>query len=295
MHKATGALLLGMAALWAAPAWPGTQTFTFEEDLNGYQGFSDTSIFDENTDYAGGGTDGIFSGTTNRNDVRRALIRADLSSIPAGSQITSVTLELTVVQAPNATAVDYGLYRLTTDWGEGSVIGGPLSGGGGGNPAESGDATWSSNFFGTSQWTTAGGDFVQTASGTATAGTIDTTTTWSGQGLIDDVQAWVDDPQSNFGWIVIASNEGQTTKAIRKWGSREASSSRPRLTIVADVPSTTPATDINGDSVVNAVDVQLVINAALDLSIGGLDADINGDQTVNAVDVQLVINAALGL
>jgi len=33
----------------------------------------------------------------------------------------------------------------------------------------------------------------------------------------------------------------------------------------------------------------------LDLSIGGLDADINGDQTVNAVDVQLVINAALGL
>ena len=53
--------------------------------------------------------------------------------------------------------------------------------------------------------------------------------------------------------------------------------------------------DINGDGVVNAIDVQLVINAALGLDIGGLDADVNGDGTVNAIDVQLVINAALGL
>src|SRR3989344_4907127 len=54
------------------------------------------------------------------------------------------------------------------------------------------------------------------------------------------------------------------------------------------------AGDINGDDVVNAVDVQLVINAALGLVIQG-DADINGDDEINAVDVQLVINAALGI
>jgi hypothetical protein len=53
--------------------------------------------------------------------------------------------------------------------------------------------------------------------------------------------------------------------------------------------------DINGDGAVNAVDVQLVINAALGLSIAPFNADVNGDGTVNAVDVQLVINAALGL
>ncbi|MBI4560304.1 MAG: carboxypeptidase regulatory-like domain-containing protein [Candidatus Hydrogenedentes bacterium] len=57
---------------------------------------------------------------------------------------------------------------------------------------------------------------------------------------------------------------------------------------------TTPA-DINGDSSVNAVDVQLVINAALGINIAPFDADIDRDNTVNAVDVQLVINAALGL
>jgi hypothetical protein len=52
--------------------------------------------------------------------------------------------------------------------------------------------------------------------------------------------------------------------------------------------------DVNGDDSVNAIDVQLVINAAL-----GIDTicscDINGDGPVNAVDVQLVINAVLGI
>lgn len=53
--------------------------------------------------------------------------------------------------------------------------------------------------------------------------------------------------------------------------------------------------DINGSGGTDATDVQLVINAALGLDIGGLDADINDDNAVNASDVQLVINAALGL
>ena len=53
--------------------------------------------------------------------------------------------------------------------------------------------------------------------------------------------------------------------------------------------------DINLDGDVNALDVQLVINAALGNSIAPLNADVNGDGSINAVDVQLVINAALGI
>jgi len=53
--------------------------------------------------------------------------------------------------------------------------------------------------------------------------------------------------------------------------------------------------DVNGDGQVNAVDVQLVINAALGLSIVPYNGDVNADSLVNAVDVQLTINAALGL
>ena len=55
-----------------------------------------------------------------------------------------------------------------------------------------------------------------------------------------------------------------------------------------------PREDINGDAAVNAVDVQLVINAALAL-LTGYDCDVNCDNTINAVDVQKVINCALGL
>ncbi len=53
--------------------------------------------------------------------------------------------------------------------------------------------------------------------------------------------------------------------------------------------------DVDESGQVNAVDVQLVINAALGIDIGPYNADINGDGAVNAVDVQLVINIALGI
>ncbi|MBI4556118.1 MAG: VWA domain-containing protein, partial [Candidatus Hydrogenedentes bacterium] len=66
------------------------------------------------------------------------------------------------------------------------------------------------------------------------------------------------------------------------------------VTILVREPTGIDA-DIDADGNVNAVDVQLVINAALGINIGGLDADVNLDSNVDAVDVQLVINAALGI
>jgi len=54
------------------------------------------------------------------------------------------------------------------------------------------------------------------------------------------------------------------------------------------------AGDVDNSSVVNAIDVQLVINAALGAGPGaGANLDYAGG--INAIDVQLVINAALGL
>lgn len=52
--------------------------------------------------------------------------------------------------------------------------------------------------------------------------------------------------------------------------------------------------DINLDGFVNAIDVQIAINAVLSLPYSG-NPDVNRDLLINAVDVQLVINAALGL
>lgn len=52
--------------------------------------------------------------------------------------------------------------------------------------------------------------------------------------------------------------------------------------------------DLDGSGTVNAIDVQLVILAALNI-LTGYDCDVNDDGIVNALDVQLIINAALGI
>ena len=52
--------------------------------------------------------------------------------------------------------------------------------------------------------------------------------------------------------------------------------------------------DINRDSQVNAVDVQLLANAVLSGS-SDLSKDLNTDGAVNAIDVQILVNAILGV
>jgi hypothetical protein len=52
--------------------------------------------------------------------------------------------------------------------------------------------------------------------------------------------------------------------------------------------------DLNGDSSVNVVDVQLSINQALGISACGA-ADVTQDGNCNVIDVQRLVNAALGL
>ncbi len=56
----------------------------------------------------------------------------------------------------------------------------------------------------------------------------------------------------------------------------------------------TPASDVNFDGMVNAVDVQHVINAVLGLD-SDYDCDINDDGKLDAADIQLTINAALDI
>lgn len=53
--------------------------------------------------------------------------------------------------------------------------------------------------------------------------------------------------------------------------------------------------DVNQDGVVDAVDVQLVINAVLSAAKSTVDADVNRDGKTNSVDIQAVINEALGV
>mgnify|MGYP002620245717 FL=1 len=65
------------------------------------------------------------------------------------------------------------------------------------------------------------------------------------------------------------------------------------LLLASDVPEPAGPADINGDGKVDAVDIQLVINAALGFDISPFTADVDGTGKISAIDVQMVINAAL--
>ena len=65
-----------------------------------------------------------------------------------------------------------------------------------------------------------------------------------------------------------------------------------------DQPDDTDAVgDVNDDFVINAIDVQLVINAVLGLNVSYPDesTDLDHDARYTAVDIQIVINSALGI
>ena len=53
------------------------------------------------------------------------------------------------------------------------------------------------------------------------------------------------------------------------------------------------AGDVDGNNRINAVDVQIVINAALGQDTGSARTDVDADGRVDAIDVQTVINASL--
>lgn len=189
------------------------------------QPIKDNSIFEANTN-SGGASPILLAGKTDHAGVRRALFAFDLSSIPDGAVINSVSLELTVLTVKDRTPATFTLHRVSKDWGEA----GSSSTKGQGAPAQSGDATWEHALYSTTTWITAGGDFVSTASATSTVGATGVYTWTSGQ-MISDVYAWRSEPTANFGWLLMADESVDET--IKQIASKENSevSKRPRLIV----------------------------------------------------------------
>ena len=196
---------------------------------------ADNTLYESSTGATSNGA-GIyfFTGMTNAGEVRRGLIKFDVSSIPAGARITDVTLTLELSRKPpGAPAVDTTVHLLTADWGEGASDAGDP--GGNGAMAAVGDATWIHTFSPGSLWTNEGGDFVAAASATLNVdapGSYDWISTLGGvdQGLVDDVQGWVDTPADNFGWLILGDESASPTG--RRFDTREnLASNPPTLTI----------------------------------------------------------------
>lgn len=176
----------------------------------------------------------VFAGMTATGRHRRALLAFDIrSQVPPGSQITRVVLTLTVSISSTGSQV-MSLHRVSTDWGEGASLAQWFGffgrGDGGGAEAEAGDATWLHAFFPDKRWTNAGGDFDSAADATATSGSADIR--WESAALITRVQQWLDQPSTNFGWIVIGNESAFHT--AKGFGSRESSGNVPALMIEFD-------------------------------------------------------------
>ena len=86
----------------------------------------------------------------------------------------------------------------------------------------------------------AGTDFSATVSATAPVNGLASDVFASNAGVVADVQAWVNSPGTNFGWMLLSQAE-QTGKTARHFGAREAlDSSVPVLNIAFDPPATPP-------------------------------------------------------
>ncbi|MBI2924776.1 MAG: immunoglobulin domain-containing protein [Verrucomicrobia bacterium] len=170
----------------------------------------------------------------------RGLIKFDFAGkIPANATITSATLTLTVTKVGTLGAAStFDLHRLLTDWGEGNKTGNQ------GSPAAAGQSTWNNRFHPATAWTTPGG-----AAGTDFTTAVSASKLMNARGsyaygptaeLAADVQAWVRDTASNFGWILITQSESKQRTA-RRIGAREGSAaSAPTLVVEFTVPTAEP-------------------------------------------------------
>lgn len=219
-----------------------------------------TLVYSANGSLSDGAGQTFFVGATNQgfpDDLRRGLIQFDTSSIPKNAVITGVTMTLYMDRTVDTTSRIVSAYRVTQDWGQGtSNAGGTGNGGGGGAgaPATQNDATWLDRFYNAAHpsssptWNTPGGDFASTASASALVGlipsnelgTVAIPSTWSGAGMVADVQSWVNNPGTNFGWIL----RGDETDGggVRRFDSmlNSIAADRPTITIDYTTPAVVP-------------------------------------------------------
>lgn len=205
----------------------------------------DTTIYSEDDAYSNGAGAWFFAGRTSSGALRRALISFDVAaSVPAGSTVTGVTLQLYMSRTRSG-GHTVRLYRATADWGEGLSNAGGNEGAG--TLALNNDATWFWRFYNElnppagPQWTTYGGDYAVASSANITVSGIGFYTWGSTAGMVADVQNWLTTPASNYGWFIIG-NEAQNQSA-KRFDSRSSSipSQRPALTITYTPPAASGA------------------------------------------------------
>lgn len=172
----------------------------------------------------------LIVGANQQGGVGRMLVRFDFSAIPAGATITSVELQVTVDREASGggTGVDHTLRRVLVDWGEG------VKSGQRGAAATPGEATWQARQFSTASWSAPGGavgaDFSDTVSAVRKLNDSGVYPFSSTPALVADVQGWLANPASNFGWVLQSTAESSAGN-VRRVLSKESPTGSPTLTV----------------------------------------------------------------
>jgi hypothetical protein len=247
---------------------------TLQTGLNGYTGCHDSYIL-------GGSPTGNYGtayrmlvcgfGQLGALSLQRSLVKFDLPSLPASIQLTSATLYLysfDVSQVKGSTGF-YGVYPLSRDWTDNQV-------------------TWNIAKTGTN-WTTPGGDFVDTPDGTSPKQAV--AAVWYPFDVKARVQAWLASPASNFGWLVKCTDEMLQNQDRFYQSESTTPALRPEL-VVSDLAPAVPG-DADADGSVDVVDLLILVD-----SFGatlGTDrnydprCDFNSDGEVDVVDLLTLV------
>lgn len=215
-------------------------------DATALQPAADNTIYEEGDTVSNGSGQHVFAGTAAAfAPPRRALLRFDVATaVPPGSTVTAVVLSLRLSRTASLNQ-PVSAHRLLASWGEAGSDANGMEGTG--TVAQPGDATWGFREWSTLAWAVPGGDFFSPASATTTIGgpclpeNAQTAAcikySWSSPAMVADVQSWIDQPSTNFGWIMLGNES--TAGSAKRFDSRESATSanRPQLRVIFDPPS----------------------------------------------------------
>lgn len=196
---------------------------------------ADTSIMEGAPFNNLGAVQSMAVGVTANGPAARGLVRFDLSGqIPANATVNSVALLFPVIRSGFLVEDStFALHRVKVAWGEGTKGAGSATGTGA--AATAGEATWVSRQHPTTNWRSAGGgagdDYQATPSATADVTGSDGITFLPTPELAADVQAWLANPASNFGWLIKDLTENEFVQSARRLASREFATVRPTLLV----------------------------------------------------------------
>lgn len=212
-------------------------SFSIQDTLRFNPEADNTLYEDSQGAYSNGQGQYFFTGKTASGFIRRGLVRFGLLEfIPPCATVISASLKMYMSKTISGNQ-DIQLRKLYEYWGEGSSQ--AFGEEGFGAPSEPYDATWIHTFYPDQYWSRDGGYFSDSSSATTSVGGLGYYT-WNSTRMKQDIQEWVNDPQSNKGWLIMGNESANTTAKRFDSRNNDSLSRHPVLTIIFETGNTIP-------------------------------------------------------